>query len=89
MTCPGCNTHSSTVLARFLDDRPCPSCGLSSSASHEITQVRRSLANNNVIAKYEEVAKKVDRAVQRAERLEQLFIRIDEAMTDFKEEFDA
>lgn len=68
MTCPGCDSHTSTVLARYLDGEPCPYCGLSATATQEIIAARQRGADADLTAKYTELVKRVDAAEGQARR---------------------
>lgn len=68
MTCPACNSHTSSVLAAFEDGRPCPNCGLSAEAALEIDGVRMRRADEDLKARLETVIKERD-AAQRELRL--------------------
>lgn len=68
MTCPGCNAHTSSVLAAFEEGRPCPNCGLSAEAALEIDGVRQRRADEELKAKLETAIKERD-AAQRELRL--------------------
>jgi hypothetical protein len=57
MTCPGCDAHTSTVLSRFRDERPCPYCGLSYEAIAEVLTVRKRGANDELTARCEALVK--------------------------------
>lgn len=35
LTCPGCDSRSSSVLTAFLDEEPCPGCGMAADAMAE------------------------------------------------------
>jgi transcription elongation factor Elf1 len=68
MTCPACNSHTSSVLAAFEEGRPCPECGLSAEAALEILSVRQRRADEELKAKLETAIKERD-AAQRELRL--------------------
>lgn len=68
MTCPACTSHSSSVLAAFEEDRPCPECGLSAESALEILSVRERRADEELKAKLEAAIKERD-AAQRELRL--------------------
>lgn len=68
MTCPACNSHTSSVLAAFEEGRPCPNCGLSSEAALEIAGVRQRRADEDLKARLETAIKERD-AAQRELRL--------------------
>jgi hypothetical protein len=70
MTCPGCNSHTSAVLSDYMAGDPCRYCGLSASATEEILAVRRSVADEALKARLEEVLRKFDEADRRAAGLE-------------------
>jgi hypothetical protein len=40
MTCPGCQSHSSSVATAYKNGQPCPSCDLSALISYEIENTR-------------------------------------------------
>lgn len=62
LTCPGCDAHTSSVLAAFHDGAPCPYCGLSASAAAEIDGVRSSRANKEVADRLVDALKRADKA---------------------------
>jgi transcription elongation factor Elf1 len=68
MTCPACNSHTSSVLAAFEEGRPCPNCGLSAGAALEIEGVRQRRADEDLKARLEAAIKERD-AAQRELRL--------------------
>lgn len=41
MTCPACEAHLSSILRAFEEGRPCPECGLPSSAAVAVSRARR------------------------------------------------
>lgn len=68
MTCPACNSHTSSVLAAFEEGRPCPECGLSAEAALDILTVRQRCADEELKTKLETAIKERDVA-QRELRL--------------------
>lgn len=70
MTCPGCSTHSSSVLYAYREDRPCPECGLSNEAMAEILDVQRSRADEKLKTHLAEEIKRRGIAEAKVARLE-------------------
>ena len=68
MTCPACNSHTSSALAAFEEGRPCPYCGLSAEAALEIDGVRQQRADEDLKSRLETAIKERD-AAQRELRL--------------------
>ncbi|MEO3856181.1 hypothetical protein [Acrocarpospora sp. B8E8] len=66
MTCPGCDSHSSSILTALLDDRPCPYCGLSAEAMREIEEIRQSRADEALQARLQDAIKERDEAQREA-----------------------
>lgn len=66
MTCAGCDSTSSTVLAGFRNDGKCPFCGLSLAAASEIEAIRKSWADRALRDRLEELIKAVEAAERRA-----------------------
>ena len=64
MTCPGCDSHTSSVLYAFENGKQCPNCGLSAAATLEIQTVRRAQADAQLKEKYEQAIKERDSAQQ-------------------------
>jgi hypothetical protein len=62
MECPGCGSYSSRILTAYQEDEPCPVCGLSSEAMHEIETVRESRANEELKTQLETAIKERDQA---------------------------
>lgn len=62
MTCPGCGSHSSTILTAFTDGRSCPQCGLSASAALEIQDIRQERADRQLRERCETLTKELDEA---------------------------
>lgn len=62
MTCPGCQTHTSSVLARYLEDEPCPYCGLPASAAAEVMAAQKRNADAELTRKYTEVVTRLGHA---------------------------
>lgn len=77
MTCPGCNTHTSSVLNAFENDRPCPHCGLSVEATAELLEVREAVANA-------ELKTKLTAALVRADKAEKRVYRLEDALREIK-----
>jgi hypothetical protein len=69
MTCPGCGSHSSSVLADYRAEKPCRNCGLSWDAATEILDVQERTANEELKAKLAEALKRADKAEDKARRL--------------------
>lgn len=61
MTCPGCDAHTSGLVAAYEEGEPCPYCGLPASATSEILDARRRAADADLTKRYEEVVKHVAR----------------------------
>lgn len=70
MSCPGCNSYTSSVLTAFKDDRPCPHCGLSAEATVELLAVREKVANDELKTKLTAALVRADKAERRVYRLE-------------------
>jgi DNA replicative helicase MCM subunit Mcm2 (Cdc46/Mcm family) len=62
MTCPACDSYTSDVLRAFRNGEPCPSCGLSNSAAQEVDEARTRNADETLIQKYIEAAKRAEMA---------------------------
>ncbi|WP_435601335.1 hypothetical protein [Streptomyces sp. C10-9-1] len=62
MTCPACNSHTSSVLAASEEGRPCPICGLSADAALEIDGVRQQRSDEALKARLETAIKERDAA---------------------------
>lgn len=69
MTCPGCGSHTSTILSRFNEGQGCDVCGLSSAAMAEIITVQERRADAELKAKLEDALKRADKAEDQARRL--------------------
>ena len=69
MTCPGCEAHTSSVLAACEEGSPCPYCGLSANAILEIGALRVKRADETLKARLEKALVERDRAVAEAARL--------------------
>lgn len=67
MSCPGCDSHSSSILRAFQEDRPCPYCGLSAEATREIEDIREARANEALKAQLETAIKERDEAQREAQ----------------------
>lgn len=67
MTCPGCDAHTSAVLAAFEDWEPCPYCGLSYEATAELEEKHRTVRQSRAD---DEVKRVAEEALKRAGRLE-------------------
>lgn len=59
MTCPGCDAHTSGVVAAYEDGEPCPYCGLPATATSEILDARSRAADADLTKRYEEAVKRV------------------------------
>ena len=79
-TCPGCDARTTDVAAAFAADEPCPNCGLSASAAHEIMTVRGSRADDAIKAQFEELRLRADRAERDREVLENVLADIYEVL---------
>jgi hypothetical protein len=66
MTCPGCDSHTSTVLAAVQEDQPCPYCGLSAQAIVEVNGLRERRDDDALSAQLSEALLRADRAERRA-----------------------
>lgn len=62
MTCPGCDSHSSSVLADFERGDRCRFCGLSAEAAQEIMDIREKRANAAVEAAFKDLRVRLDKA---------------------------
>lgn len=85
-TCPGCNSHSSTVAQAFADGEPCPMCGLSAGAANEIMAVQQARADDAVKAEFAELRLRVDRAERDRDRLGSVLTSIREALRELDRE---
>lgn len=82
MTCPACDSHSSSVLNAFEEGRPCPNCGLSAQAALEIQMVRQRRADEDLKAKLETAIKERDEAQRELRWAKQRLEQIGEALTE-------
>ena len=57
MTCPGCDSRTSSVLRAFEEGHPCPSCGLSADAAGEILRIQRARADEGLKRELAEAVK--------------------------------
>jgi hypothetical protein len=86
MTCPGCCATLSVITQAFQNDQPCPSCGLSASAAHEVIAVRQRNADEELKAKAADALVKLGRAETELRivryRLQRLEDAVKEALTE-------
>lgn len=61
MTCPGCGTNTSSVRWAYIQDDPCPECGLSALASELLAVVRSRRADDALTAQLTEALKRIDK----------------------------
>ena len=80
MTCPGCGSHTSSILFAVRDGEPCPSCGLSAAAILEITSVKASRADEALKQQTAAALEELDRWRTRALTAEQLLETIRQAL---------
>lgn len=85
MTCPGCQSHTSSVLAAFQEDEPCPQCGLSAGAAFEIQTVQQSRADDRLRQRVEELVKEADQWRRRAELAEGYMNNVRESVREYDE----
>lgn len=87
-TCPGCNSHTSALMAVLRgEEDQCPYCGLSAAAMIEVIAVQDSRASEQMNARISEAIVARDRAEQRAakaeatlQRLRRLFDEVSESV---------
>lgn len=82
MTCPGCNSHTSSVLAAFEEGRPCPQCGLSAEAALEIETIRQRRADEDLKARLEQAIKERDEAQRELRWAKHRLDRLSEVLGD-------
>lgn len=66
MTCPGCDSESSSVLSAFRDGDPCPFCGLSAQAAAEIDRIHQTRADEALKTQVKTAIKERDAAQREA-----------------------
>jgi hypothetical protein len=82
MTCPGCGTHTSSVLAAFEEGRPCPNCGLSAEAALEIQAVRLKRADEELKTRLETAIKERDEAQRELQWAKQRLEKVGETLSE-------
>lgn len=82
MTCPGCDSRTSSVLAAFRNGEPCPYCGLSTRAAAEIEHIRESKANVEIKQMAEEATKRAETAEHQVRILRYRIGRIESALNE-------
>lgn len=76
MGCPGCGSHSSSILAAYEEGGPCPYCGLSAEAITQVIKARENHANEELIEKYTEAVARAELAERKVGFLEGKLERI-------------
>lgn len=66
MTCPGCDSHTSSVLRAYEDGQDCPLCGLSYQAADEILTLRDKKANADLKSRVTQLLKEKSKAEEQA-----------------------
>jgi hypothetical protein len=69
-TCPGCNSTTSDVARGYREIGKCPNCGLDVAVLREIWRARESHANDELKARFEEMAARAGVAEAKAAKLE-------------------
>ncbi|WP_328436919.1 hypothetical protein OHA71_06505 [Streptomyces sp. NBC_00444] len=82
MTCPACDSHTSSVLTTFEEQRPCPYCGLSAEAALEILTVRQRRADEELKAQLETAIKDRDEAQRELRWAKQRLEQVGETLTE-------
>lgn len=80
MTCPGCDSHTSSVLVAYQAGGPCPYCGLSWAAIAEIERIQHTRAGEELKAELAETIKARDAAERRAATLGRKLDRVRRAL---------
>lgn len=82
MTCPACDSHTSSILNAFEEARPCPNCGLSAEAALEILTVRQKRADEDLKARLETAIKERDEAQRELRWAKKRLTEIGEALEE-------
>jgi hypothetical protein len=82
MTCPACDSHTSSVLAAYREGGPCPVCGLSAAAGAEILRIQDVRADEALKAELAEALKRADRAESERDKLARKLDRVSKAVND-------
>jgi DNA repair exonuclease SbcCD ATPase subunit len=82
MTCPACDSYTSSILQAFKDGRPCPVCGLSNRAAHEVLDAERRAITEEMAEKVRLAVLERDRAQVEVQRLQRKLGRLQRAMKD-------
>jgi uncharacterized protein YlaN (UPF0358 family) len=82
MTCPACDSHTSSILRAFEDGLPCPVCGLSNRAANEVLDAERRAITEEMAEKVRLAVLERDRAQVEVQRLQRKLGRLQRAMKD-------
>lgn len=58
ITCPGCESHLSDILAAFRAGEPCPRCDLAAETARQVYEARRKGADEELERKYLDALKR-------------------------------
>lgn len=83
MTCPGCDSYTSGVLADFTNEEECRYCGLPHEAAAAILSVRRTAADADLKARYEDAITRATRAEADSVRFAALLFELRELIERF------
>jgi hypothetical protein len=85
MTCPGCQTYSSSVAMEYANGQPCPSCDLSALAAYEIENAREIYGPGALTERYVELLIRHDAAQRRWVALESWAYEFEDLAVKLKE----
>lgn len=69
LTCPGCNSHTSSVQAAVDNDQPCPYCGLPATTIVAVLGARQHTTDSELLARFEQAEVRAGRAEAEVLRL--------------------
>lgn len=82
MTCPGCNSHTSSVLAAVRVGDPCPYCGLSADAIEAVGAARERHGEKELVDQLQGALVRADKAEQEARKLRSVLSRVQAALRE-------
>ena len=82
MTCPVCNSHSSSVLRAVVEGDPCPNCGTPADVILEVEQLREQRADAALKARVEALTIELGKVTVERDRLARIVENVRFALDD-------
>jgi len=88
MTCPACESHTSSILAAFNNDLPCPVCRLPADAARAVIEAEERHVSEELQQRYIEAEQRATKAEREARVLRNRLAALRAVLDESDDAFD-